>query len=706
MNTQDFLLELGCEELPPKGLQQLSNALTQYLTAEFDKLRLSYSSVESFATPRRLAVLVSHLQLQQNNQTIERKGPSISAPDQAIEGFAKSCGVAKNALAQKAFGKTQYYFFTKQQKGLKTIDLLESAVATAIQNIPIAKPMRWSDLDTYFVRPTHWLIMLLGSDIVPASMMGLTSGNTTRGLRFTGEPTFDITCAKNYQKTLLEKAQIEVDFNTRKEMIRRQVIQVAKNNNAMAVIDESLLNEVCALVEYPRVFSGSFSSKFLDVPKEVLISAMKSHQKYFHMLDAEGNLMPAFISVANIESSDLSVIIDGNERVIRPRLADSEFFWRQDKAHTLESRLDKLNQVLFMKSLGSMGDKSKRIGALSGYIAGVIGANVKDSTRAGLLCKSDLVTDMVGEFADLQGVMGGYYALNDGENQALAAAISEHYHPRFSGDSLPSTPEGLCVAIADKVDSIVGIYGIGHKPTGSKDPYALKRAGLGLLRMIIESESNLDLLELTVKSATFYDFDINIATEINAFILGRLIAYYQEQGIHKTIVKAAQEKTDPSQLYDLNLRIKALYNFVQDKASKSLIKAHKRVANIFKDNDCPSYNCSLELEFTINDELVKFSTNFDEDLVNALQRFQDVTEYKLSLRYSQKTGERSSVSTLSEDYLLIMRELLKLKPAIDDFFDNVMVVDDNLEVRNSRLVLVDYMAFLLDSIANFSYLSK
>jgi glycyl-tRNA synthetase beta chain len=689
MNTQDFLLELGCEELPPKGLQQLSNALTQYLTAELDKLKLSYSSVESFATPRRLAVLVSHLQLQQNDQTIERKGPSISAPDQAIEGFAKSCGVAKNALAQKAFGKTQYYFFTKQQKGLKTIDLLESAVATAIQNIPIAKPMRWSDLDTYFVRPTHWLIMLLGSDIVPASMMGLTSGNTTRGLRFMGEPTFDITCAKDYQKTLLEKAQIEVDFNTRKEMIRKQVIQVAKNNNATAVIDESLLNEVCALVEYPRAFSGSFSSKFLEVPKEVLISAMKSHQKYFHMLDAVGNLMPAFISVANIESSDLSVIIDGNERVIRPRLADSEFFWRQDKAHTLESRLDKLNQVLFMKSLGSMGDKSKRIEALSGYIAGVIGANVKDSARAGLLCKSDLVTDMVGEFADLQGVMGGYYALNDGENQVLAEAISEHYHPRFSGDSLPNTSAGLAVSIADKLDTIVGVYGIGHKPTGSKDPYALKRASLGLLRMIIESKLSLSISILVSESAKGYSFDIN-TQEITAFILERLEAYYQEQGIDKVIIKAvlkSQEKRSEmhsSSVYDWHLRVEALNVFMQDGNAKSLIEANKRIKNILKDIKAEEHEIDA---FTFKLSLDK-ATQFDKDL------YKD-TRHAFAVKNENK-----------DNYQMIIKEFLSLKDVIDVFFDNVMVNDKDLEIRRLRLNLIGWVQTLFLDIADFSYLSK
>lgn len=706
MNTQDFLLELGTEELPPKLLKQLSIALSSNLTKQLEVLNLSFNKVTSFATPRRLAVLVSDLQVQQSDQAIERKGPSVSAPEQALEGFAKSCGVAKDALEKKALGDVDYYFFTQQKKGKKTQDLLPEVVDSAIKKIPITRTMRWGDLDFSFVRPVHWLVMMLGSGTVQANIMGLDSGNKTRGMRFTGEQIFSIENAKDYQQTLLDKAQIQADFELRKETIRTQIMQVASENNAKAVIDEILLDEVCALVEYPCAFLGNFDKRFLQIPAEVLISAMKSHQKYFHMVDSKGKLLPAFISVANIESGDLSVIIDGNERVIRPRLSDSEFFWEQDKLVTLASRIPKLDSVLFMGKLGSMGDKSRRIKVLSGYIAEFIGANSKDAKRAGLLCKADLVTDMVGEFADLQGVMGGYYALNDGENATVATAISEHYHPRFSGDSLPSTPEGLCVAIADKVDSIVGIYGIGNKPTGSKDPYALKRAALGLLRMIIESESNLNLFELTVKSALLYDFDINIATEINAFILGRLIAYYQEQGIHKTVVKAIQERADSDQLYNLSLRIKALYNFVQDEASKSLIKAHKRVANILKDNDCPSYNCSSELEFRINDELVKFSTNFDKDLVNALQRFQDATGYKLELTYSQKTAEKFSSSQSSENYLLIMRELLKLKPAIDDFFDNVMVVDDDLKVRNSRLVLVHYMESLLDSIANFSYLSK
>ncbi|MBA5248198.1 MAG: glycine--tRNA ligase subunit beta [Gammaproteobacteria bacterium] len=681
MNTNDFLLELGTEELPPKLLKQLSTALTRNLTEQLDDLKLSYAKVASFATPRRLAVLISGLQLQQQDQMIERKGPAVNAPEQAIAGFAKSCGVEPSALAQKVFGKADYYFFSKQQKGLNTQDLLENIVDTAIKKIPITRAMRWGDLDFSFVRPVHWLVLMLGADVVPATVMGLTSGNITRGMRWTGEQQFSIINAKDYQKTLMEKAQIEVDFDTRKATIRQQVRQVANDNNATAVIDESLLDEVCALVEYPKAFSGGFDERFLAVPEEALISAMKSHQKYFHMLDKKGKLLPAFISVANIESSDLSVIIDGNERVIRPRLTDSEFFWEQDKSATLESRLSKLDSVLFMQKLGSMGDKAKRIESLATYIAEIIGANKEHSARAGLLAKTDLVTDMVGEFADLQGVMGGYYAQNDGENPAVATAISEHYHPRFAGDTLPSTKEGLCVAIADKIDSIVGIYGIGHKPTGSKDPYALKRAGLGLLRMIIESKLALNLEELVFKSARLYEFNEVLAMDIYHFILARLGAYYQEQGVDKNILKAVSASTHneiqspTGTVYDWHLRIQALHIFMQDDNAQSLVEVNKRIKNILKDEN--------PLKTDTN-----FTTEYDQNLFNAVEQVVDIAKNN------------------SHNYTMILKEFLQLKPVIDDFFDNVMVNDEDAKIKNQRLKLIDEIRLLFLRVADITYLSK
>jgi len=678
MNTQDFLLELGTEELPPKLLQKISNALTTNLTDQLSELKLSFGKVESFATPRRLAVLVHDLQLQQDDQTVERKGPALSAPDQAVEGFAKSCGVSKQDLSHKAFGKADYYFFTKEQKGLKTTDLLEEVVDTAIKKIPIAKPMRWGNLDFTFVRPTHWLVMMLGSEVVPATVMGLSAGNTTKGLRFTGEQEFGIDNAADYQQTLFDRAQIEVDFDARKQIIRKQVMQVASKSKANAVIDESLLDEVCALVEYPCAFSGGFDQKFLSVPEEALISAMKSHQKYFHMVDDNEKLLPSFISVANIESSDLSVIIDGNERVIRPRLSDSEFFWEKDKTESLESRLSKLNDVLFMKLLGSMGDKVKRIESLSSYIAGVIGANVDYSARAGLLSKSDLVSDMVGEFADLQGVMGGYYALNDGEDESVSIAIREHYHPRFSGDSLPSSREGLVVAIADKLDTITGIYGIGQGPTGSKDPYALRRMALGLLRIMVEGQLNLDLKALIAQSLSLHSskVDASSADDIYQFMMDRLRAYYKEQKVSAKAFEAVLA-VRPESPYDFHRRVEALNLFTQQSESESLIKSNKRIANILKEHD----NLGTDVDTSV----------FVEDAEKAL--------------YEAVSNVAKDLS-LSADYEQTMNKLLSLKDSIDSFFDQVMVNTDDEILKRSRLTLLNWVRSLFLSVADISYLSK
>ena len=678
MNTQDFLLELGTEELPPKLLQKISNALTTNLTDQLSELKLSFGKVESFATPRRLAVLVRDLQLQQDDQTVERKGPALSAPDQAVEGFAKSCGVSKQDLSHKAFGKADYYFFTKEQKGLKTTDLLEEVVDTAIKKIPIAKPMRWGNLDFTFVRPTHWLVMMLGSEVVPATVMGLSAGNTTKGLRFTGEQEFGIDNAADYQQTLFDRAQIEVDFDARKQIIRKQVMQVASKSKANAVIDESLLDEVCALVEYPCAFSGGFDQKFLSVPEEALISAMKSHQKYFHMVDDNEKLLPSFISVANIESSDLSVIIDGNERVIRPRLSDSEFFWEKDKAESLESRLSKLNDVLFMKLLGSMGDKVKRIESLSSYIAGVIGANVDYSARAGLLSKSDLVSDMVGEFADLQGVMGGYYALNDGEDESVSIAIREHYHPRFSGDSLPSSKEGLVVAIADKLDTITGIYGIGQGPTGSKDPYALRRMALGLLRIMVEGQLNLDLKALIAQSLSLHSskVDASSADDIYQFMMDRLRAYYKEQKVSAKAFEAVLA-VRPESPYDFHRRVEALNLFTQQSESESLIESNKRIANILKEHD----NLGTDVDTSV----------FVEDAEKAL--------------YEAVSNVAKDLSS-SADYEQTMNKLLGLKDSIDSFFDQVMVNTDDEILKRSRLTLLNWVRSLFLSVADISYLSK
>jgi glycyl-tRNA synthetase beta chain len=677
MNTENFLLELGTEELPPKLLSNLSSSLGDNIAYQLDELKLSYLRIDLFSTPRRLAVLVRDLQLQQLDQMIERKGPSVNAPDKAIDGFAKSCGTSKDKLKQKAFGNSDYYYFTKNQKGLNTIDLLENIVDASIKKIPIARPMRWGSLEYSFVRPVHWLVMLLGSDIVPANIMGLIASNKTKGLRFAKGNNISISSADKYHSLMNDKAKIEVDFIKRKETIRSQVIEKAIEVNANAVIDESLLNEVCALVECPVAIAGKFDAKFLSVPEEALISAMKSHQKYFHLLDNAGNLLPAFITVANIESTDISVIIDGNERVIRPRLSDAEFFWEHDKTVKLEDRISKLDSVLFMESLGSMGDKVKRIESLSTSIAELIGADIANCARAGLLSKSDLVSEMVGEFADLQGVMGGYYALEDGENESVALAIREHYHPRFAGDSLPSSDEGLIVAIADKIDTISGIYGIGQGPTGSKDPYALRRTALGLLRILVECELNISLNELITMSRRLHTSIVTIKSEsdIYNFMMDRLRAYYKEQNVTTKVFDSVLV-VKPNSPYDFHLRIQALKEFIQMDESKSLIEANKRIANI----------------------LVK-ETNIDANIdPSALIEDAEKDLYKATIRVSNIIKD-------SNDYTQTMSQLLELKDSIDLFFDKVMVNVDDKRLRESRLCLLYLVRSLFLSVADVSYLS-
>jgi len=677
MKTHDFLLELGTEELPPKLLKTLSNVLKNNLVAELKSLDLTMGEVRVFATPRRLAVSIDNLQAKQEDQLIERKGPAVGSPGKAIEGFARSCGVDVATLEKRVLGDKEYYFFKSEKAGEKTEALLPSAVEKAISNIPITRAMQWGDLDYLFVRPVHWLVMLLDDTVVPAKIMGLDSGNITRGLRFTGERSFEIPHADQYQSLMADKAQIEVDFDTRKETIRKQVNAVAVKNNATAVIDESLLDEVCALVEYPKAFSGNFDEKFLDVPEEALISAMKSHQKYFHMIDGSGNLLPAFISVANIESSDLSVIVNGNERVIRPRLADSEFFWKQDKSKRLEDRLVDLDKVLFMKSLGSMADKAKRIEQLSSTIANMLGIDAVVCARAGLLAKTDLLSEMVGEFADLQGVMGGYYARNDGESVAVADAIKEHYQPRFAGDALPSTPSGLVVAIADKLDTITGIVGIGQGPTGSKDPYSLRRLALGLLRIFVEAKLDLNLKTLIEISLNLHTDSVDKTTspKIYQFMMERLKAYYRDNKVGGSVFEAVLAVSPESPL-DFHQRVEALNVFTQQSESGSLIEANKRIANILKD-----YEGDSEVDASLFLEASEISLFEATEVVS-----------------KQLCGQK--------DYQAIMISLVGLKSVIDSFFDNVMVNAQEPNLRKARLALISRVRSLFLSVADISYLSS
>ncbi len=677
MKTHDFLLELGTEELPPKLLLKLSNSLKDNLSLELQKLNIGLDTIKAFATPRRLAISISALQSKQQDQIIEKKGPSTQSPEMAINGFAKSCGVGVTDLEKKELGGKEYFFYSKEESGQSISDLLPEVIEKSIKNIPITRAMRWGNSDYSFVRPVHWLVLLLDKNVVPAKIMGLESGRATRGLRFQ-ESSIELSHAKDYEQIMSDNAEILVDFSKRKELIRDQVLSVAQKNDAEVVIDESLLDEVCALVEYPRAFSGGFNKKFLDIPQEAIISAMKLHQKYFHLVDSKGKLLPLFISVANIESTNLQVIVDGNERVIHPRLADSEFFWNQDKAKRLEERLPDLDGVMFMKSLGSMGQKAKRIESLSFHIADLVGFDKKASARAGLLSKSDLLSEMVGEFADLQGVMGGYYALNDGETKAVSVAIREHYQPRFSGDKVPSTREGLVVAIADKLDTITGIYGIGQAPTGSKDPYALRRLALGLLRILLEAKIELNLKSLIDFSLNLHlkEVDKGCGDAIYSFMMERLKAYYKDANIDRNVYEAVLAVSPDSPL-DFHLRVEALSEFTQSEDSKSLIESNKRIANILKDSN--EKNEKLNSKILIDDSEVK--------LFNATESLS-----------KQLSGIK--------DYKEVMKSLIDLKDLIDSFFDNVMVNADDEKLKSSRLALIRRIRALFLSVADISYLSS
>ena len=677
MKTHDFLLELGTEELPPKLLLSLSNSLKDNLSNGLNKLNISYNVIKAFATPRRLAISVSELQSKQQDQVIEKKGPSTQSPETAVNGFAKSCGVLVDELEKKELGGKEYFFYSKEEPGENIKDLLPAIIEKSIKDIPITRAMKWGDSEYSFVRPVHWLVLMLDKDIVNANIMGLESGRVSRGLRFQ-EVSLNFSHANEYEQKMKDNAQILVDFSKRKELICSQILSVAKTKNAEVIIDESLLDEVCALVEYPMAFCGSFDKKFLDIPQEAIISAMKSHQKYFHLVDSKNNLLPLFISVANIDSTDIQMIIDGNERVIHPRLADSEFFWNQDKAIKLEERLTNLDSVMFMKSLGSMGQKVKRIEKLSSHVAGLVGFDKNLAARAGLLSKSDLLSEMVGEFADLQGIMGGYYAINDGEQKEVSVAIREHYQPRFSGDDLPSTDEGIAVSIADKIDTLTGIYGIGQGPTGSKDPYALRRTALGLLRILLEAKIELNLKSLIDFSLNLHlkEVDRSTGNVIYSFMMDRLKAYYRDADIDSNIYEAVLA-VSPNSPLDFHYRVEALSEFIESKDSKSLIDSNKRIANILKDS------------------------NEEQEKLNPKMLLEDSEKilFKATESLSKNLSENNN-------YKETIKSLINLKESIDSFFDNVMVNVEDKEVKSSRLALIRRVRKLFLSVADISHLSS
>lgn len=681
MSTADFLIELGTEELPPKALRTLKNAFADGIIDRLTKAGLSFDSTERFAAPRRLALIVRNLQLKQPDEQMERKGPNAKAPAQAIEGFAKSCGVTVDDLEKLDTDKGVWLVYRGVKEGQATRELLPDIVQQTLDALPIPKRMRWGARRDEFVRPVKWLLMLLGDDVVPAEIYGVSSGNVTRGHRFHAPQEIVISDASAYQETLRTAGKVMASYEERHKLIEADVKKAAADKGVVPVIDADLLDEVTSLNEWPVALVGQFEERFLDVPAEALMSSMEEHQKYFPTVDKAGNIQPYFVFVANIESKDPQVVIDGNEKVIRPRLSDAAFFWETDKKTPLADRVDSLKTVKFQEQLGSVHDKVKRIEKVAGHIAGKIDASVSEAERAAYLSKADLVTDMVFEFTDLQGIAGRYYALADGEPEAVAEAILEQYKPAGAGDALPVSREGMAVALADRLDNLSGLFGIGQPPTGTKDPFALRRAALGVLRIIVERELDLDLADLVAYAADQHD-DLPkrdaVVSDVVQYALDRFSAWYADEGIRTEVFQAvrALSLTKP---FDIDLRVRAVAEFSKLEQAESLAAANKRVSNFLSklDGDIPT---------DIDSAL--FAEAVEGDLLKAL----DAAETKVIAAVEQA------------DYATALAELAGLRQAVDAFFEDVMVMADDDKVRNNRLALLAKLRGLFMQVADISVL--
>ncbi len=589
MTDKTFLVEIGTEELPPKALRTLAQAFAANFTAELDAAGLGYQSVNWFAAPRRLALKVAGLSASQPDREVEKRGPAIAQAfdaegnaTKAAEGWARGCGITVAQAERLTTDKGEWLLFRAQVKGEAAQTLLPGMVSTALAKLPIPKLMRWGDKETQFVRPVHTVTLLLGDELIPGTVLGIDSARVIRGHRFMGEPEFTIDNADQYPQILLERGKVLADYEARKAKIKADAEDAARKIGGNADLSDSLLEEVTSLVEWPVVLTAKFEEKFLAVPAQALVYTMKGDQKYFPVYDNSGKLLPNFIFVANIESKDPQQIISGNEKVVRPRLADAEFFFNTDRKKRLEDHLPRLETVLFQQQLGTLRNKTDRIAALTGWVAGQIGADVNHAKRAGLLSKCDLMTNMVFEFTDTQGVMGMHYARHDGEAEDVAIALNEQYQPRFAGDELPSSPVACALAIADKMDTLAGIFGIGQHPKGDKDPFALRRAALGVLRIIVEKRLPLDLQTLTEEAVRLYGDKLtnaNVVDDVIEFMLGRFRAWYQEEGHSVDTIQAVLARR-PTRPADFDARVKAVSHFRTLEQAAALAAANKRVSNI------------------------------------------------------------------------------------------------------------------------------
>lgn len=687
MTTQNFLVEIGTEELPPKALKTLATSFADNVEAELNQAGLTFDKIEWFAAPRRLAVKVLNLATQQPSKEIEKRGPAVSAafdvegkPTKAAEGWARGCGITVEQAERIATDKGEWLVHRAKIEGQPTKNLLNDIVANALAKLPIPKPMRWADKTVQFIRPVHTVTMLLGDELIEGEILGVASARTIRGHRFLGEKEFEIQHADQYPQLLREKGSVVADFNERKAEILAKSQAKATALGGVADIEESLLEEVTSLVEYPNVLAAKFEERFLAVPAEALVYTMKGDQKYFPIYDQDGKLLPHFIFVSNINPEDPTAIIEGNEKVVRPRLTDAEFFFKTDLKQKLVDRLPRLETVLFQQQLGTLKDKTDRIEQLAGEIAKQIGADEVKAKRAGLLSKCDLMTNMVFEFTDTQGVMGMHYARHDGEDEEVAVALNEQYMPRFAGDELPKSLVASAVALADKFDTLTGIFGIGQAPKGSADPFALRRAALGALRIIVEKNLPLDLEDLVKKSAALFGDKLtnqNVVADVVDFMLGRFRAWYQDEGIAVDVIQAVLARR-PTRPADFDARVRAVSHFRTLDSAEALAAANKRVSNILAKADAAIGEINL--------------TACVEPAEKAL------AEAVLALR----TEVQPLIA--QGDYTAVLDKLANLRAPVDSFFDNVMVNSEDPALRQNRLAILNTLQGLFLQVADISVL--
>ncbi|MFU2113679.1 glycine--tRNA ligase subunit beta [[Pasteurella] aerogenes] len=688
MTTQNFLAEIGTEELPPKALKKLATAFAENVEAELNQAGLSFDKVEWFAAPRRLAVKVLGLATSQPSKEVEKRGPAVSAafdaegkPTKAAEGWAKGCGISVEQAERIATDKGEWLVHRAVIEGQPTKNLLVGMISNALAKLPIPKTMRWGDKTEQFVRPVHTVTLLLGDELIEGEILGIASGKTIRGHRFLGEREFQISHADQYPALLKEKGSVVADFNERKALILAKAQEKATALGGVADIEEDLLDEVTSLVEYPNVLAAKFEERFLAVPAEALVYTMKGDQKYFPIYDKEGKLLPHFIFVSNINPEDPSKIIEGNEKVVRPRLTDAEFFFKTDLKQRLEDQLPRLETVLFQQQLGTLRDKTARIEQLAGEIAKQIGADETKAKRAGLLSKCDLMTNMVFEFTDTQGVMGMHYARHDGEDEEVAVALNEQYMPRFAGDELPKSLVASSVALADKFDTLTGIFGIGQAPKGSADPFALRRAALGALRIIVEKNLPLDLAEIVKKSTALFGDKLtnaNVVEDVVDFMLGRFRAWYQDEGIAVDVIQAVLARR-PTRPADFDARVRAVSHFRTLDSAEALAAANKRVGNIL-----------AKAEGEISSEIDR--TLLVEPEEKALAEQVIMLQAELAPLFAKG------------DYQTALVRLADLREVVDNFFDKVMVNAEEPKLRLNRLAILSRLQNLFLQVADISLL--